>query len=93
MSNLIHSEGFPVLLTFVTPPSQTQLDGLKQFVAKRYGRSDAVFELREDASLISGFRLLVANDEYDWSASGRLEQLSQKLMQVKSDSPEQVISL
>ncbi|MBR3289198.1 MAG: hypothetical protein IKI63_00300, partial [Clostridia bacterium] len=38
-----------------------------------------MFELREDKSLVGGFRLLAGNLEYDWSLKGRLDQLTRTL--------------
>ena len=85
---------FYVTLRYVTPPSDTQLEDIKKFIAHRYGEEeDIVFEMVEDASLVSGFKLTAGNEEYDWSAKGRLAQLEQKLVGLKAASTQGIISI
>ena len=82
---------FYVTLRYVTPPTDTQLEDIKKFVAHRYGdEQDVVFDMVEDASLVSGFKLTAGNEEYDWSAKGRLAQLEQKLTGLKAASTQAV---
>ncbi len=70
-----------VVLSYVTPPNSEQLDSIRRFVVGRYGCDErsVVFSMKEDKSLISGFKLTAGNDEYDWSAQGRLDQLKNRL--------------
>ena len=82
-----------VTLRYVTAPTEEQLDGIKQFVAHRYGEEGVVFEMKEDPTLVSGFKLTAGNEEYDWSAKGRLAQLEQRLSTVKSASAKGIISI
>ncbi len=70
---------FPVRLTYVTPPTEKQLEGIRDFLKLKYDRTDIKIELAEDKSLVSGFRLSAGADEYDWSAQGRMEQLRERL--------------
>jgi F-type H+-transporting ATPase subunit alpha len=75
-----------VVLSYVTPPSEEQLDSIRSFIMNKYqcGEDSVVFVLKEDKSLVSGFKLTAGNDEYDWSALGRLNQLKQKLDGVRN---------
>ena len=82
-----------VTLRYVTAPTEEQLDGIKQFVAHRYGEEGVVFEMKEDPTLVSGFKLTAGNEEYDWSAKGRLAQLQQRLSTVKTASEMGIISI
>ena len=82
-----------VTLRYVTAPTEEQLDGIKQFVAHRYGEEGVGFEMKEDPTLVSGFKLTAGNEEYDWSAKGRLAQLQQRLSTVKTASEKGIISI
>jgi F0F1-type ATP synthase delta subunit len=42
-------------LSYVTPPTQQQLEGIREFLKKRYQCSDVNLQLAEDKSLIRGF--------------------------------------
>lgn len=48
---------------------------LKDFVAKRTGRSDLVFERRVDASLIGGVRIICGDVIWERSAKSELESI------------------
>ena len=82
-----------VTLRYVTAPTEEQLDGIKQFVAHRYGEEGVVFEMKEYPTLVSGFKLTAGNEEYDWSAQGRLAQLQQRLSTVQTASEKGIISI
>jgi F-type H+-transporting ATPase subunit alpha len=84
------------ILSYTVPPTEEQLEGIRSFIINKYGVREGklVFEQREDKSLVSGFKLLVGNDEYDWSALGRLNQLKDKLTGIQSENSSQgIISL
>lgn len=66
-------------LTYVTPPTEEQLDGIKKFLEKETGSSDVTIEMIQDDSLNSGFVLEIGSKEFDWSERGRIEQLKAKL--------------
>lgn len=89
-------EELVVTLSYVTAPTQEQLSGIKAFAAKKYGRSDMIFEMKQDPSLGSGFTLQAGNELFDWSTQGRIRQFEEKLDQVKkgvSASTEGIISI
>ena len=67
------------ILTYVTPPTEEQIAGVKRFIAKKLGTQDVEIETVEDKSIGSGFVIRVGNHEYDWSAKGRMDQFQQKI--------------
>ncbi len=87
------SGDFYVTLRYVTPPTEEQLAGIKQFVCKHYNRDNIIFETVEDPSLVSGFKLIAGNEEFDWSAQGRFDQLKTKLNDVPECSTDSIISI
>lgn len=68
------------VLSYVVPPSQEQLNGIKKFLVEKYGAADAVFEFKEDKSLMGGFVLRINDQEIDYSLKGRIHALQQKLI-------------
>lgn len=67
------------ILTYVTPPTDEQLAGVKKFLAKKLGAQEVEIECVEDKSIGSGFVIRAGNREYDWSAKGRMDQFQQKI--------------
>jgi F-type H+-transporting ATPase subunit alpha len=56
------------------PPSPLQSDKIKSFLSSKY-QSEIELSFIKDESIKNGFRLEVLNDVYDFTVSGRLEQL------------------
>ncbi|EKC58468.1 ATP synthase F1, delta subunit, partial [human gut metagenome] len=48
-------EEFVVTLSYVTAPTDEQLQNIRNFIQKKYNREDMVFETKEDPSLGGGF--------------------------------------
>lgn len=67
-------------LFYVTPPTEAQLEGMKSFLKKKYKMSDVTVEMKEDKSLLGGFLLSAAGEEYDYSLRGRFAKLEQQLI-------------
>lgn len=67
-------------LYYVIPPSKDQLDGIRQFLRKKYGTEDVQLKLIEDKSLVGGFILRIKDQEFDYSLKGRINALKQKLV-------------
>ncbi len=74
--------GLVVILRYVVAPTEEQLLGIKKFIKDNYPGQEFGMELKEDPSLIGGFKLSVGKDEYDWSTEGRLSQLKKQLERV-----------
>ena len=55
------------VLTYVTPPTDAQLEGIRKFLAGKYNNEKIEIECVEDQSIVSGFVIRAGNDEYDWS--------------------------
>ena len=73
-----------VSLFYVTPPVDSQLDKIKDFVAAKEGVNKD--EVKID--LVGGFVLRVGTHEYDWSTKGRLDQLMSELLSSDDGSSE-----
>ncbi len=73
-------------LIYVTAPNEEQLTGIKKFLKKEYGNDDITIDMKEDASLKSGFILRVGTKEYDWSEKGRIAQLESYITDAVSSS-------
>ncbi len=70
-------------LFYVTPPTTVQENAIKAFISRKTGREDLKLVLREDKSLGGGFILRIGSAEYDWSMSGRINQLRERFDRVK----------
>ncbi|MDR2042993.1 MAG: F0F1 ATP synthase subunit alpha [Clostridium sp.] len=79
---------FRAKLSYVTSPAPEQLEGIRSFIAQKYGHAATDLEMAEDVSLGNGFILQVGNDVYDWSAQGRIRQLEERLDHFKKNPPE-----
>lgn len=67
-------------LFYVTLPGEEQMEGIRQFLCRKYQCRDARIELVERPELIGGFILKTGSSEYDWSLKGRLQQLTHKMI-------------
>jgi len=59
-------------ISYVTKPSIEQIDKMKQMICTEYKKTDVIFQLKEEPTLIGGFILSVGDTEYDSSIKGRL---------------------
>ena len=91
---------FQVVLYYVTPPSEEQLQGIWNFVLGKYVNEertaeDIDFSVEADESLGGGFILKCGNEVYNWSTRGRLGQFNEKLQAIrrKVGADEDVISI
>lgn len=78
-ATLVNKEPLEATLLFVKEPNDEQLKGIKEFLVKKYNRTDIILEMEEDSTLGSGFVIRANNEEFDWSARGRVDQLQEKL--------------
>ena len=67
-------------LSYVTLPTEEQMEKIRQFLCRKYHSREAKIELVENPELIGGFILKAGSSEYDWSLKGRLQQLTQQII-------------
>lgn len=80
----------------VTPPGEEQLTKIRAFMAERYGRvpEEIDFVIKRDPSVVSGFKIFVGDDNYDWSALGRIRQLRRSFQSLARETGhDRIISL
>lgn len=85
-----------VTLRYVTAPDESQLQGIRNFVAKQFCCDHVTIELREDAAIGGGFILEAGNEVFDWSTEGRIQQFEAKINQISKQaavSTENIISI
>ncbi len=68
-------------LCYTKAPTDRQLAKIRAFLCEKYGVEELDIELKPSPSLLSGFKITVAGDVYDWSAQGRVRQLTDRLYQ------------
>ncbi|MCR5486059.1 MAG: F0F1 ATP synthase subunit alpha [Lachnospiraceae bacterium] len=73
------TEEIKASLIYTVPPTEEQMEGIRSFIAKKYGPRAGSLETAQDESLMGGFILRVGTDEYDWSVKGRTGQLQELL--------------
>ncbi len=78
----------------VTPPDEAQLAKMRDFFLKEYKADDIEFLIKQDPSVVGGFRIFVGDENYDWSTLGRIRQLRKSFQSLpKEYDPTQIISL
>lgn len=66
-------------LICVTPPTEAQLQGMREFLCRSFHKSDVTFDIRRDPALLGGFILKAGDIEYDYSLDGRMKRLRRQL--------------
>ena len=67
------------ILTYVTAPSVEQLEGIKNFLKKRYHAEKVQITEVKNPELGGGFKLQAGTEEFDWTTKTKLKQLEQTL--------------
>ncbi len=67
-----------------TPPSESQLESIKQLLIEKVGNPDIKLKCICDPEVGGGFIVSCGNYEYDWSDKGRARQLRSELKNVHS---------
>ena len=67
-----------------TPPSESQLESIKQLLIEKVGNPDIKLKCICDPEVGGGFIVSCGNFEYDWSDKGRARQLRSELKNVHS---------
>ncbi len=84
------------VLTYVTPPTSEQLEGICDFLKKKYNVLKVRITEKQDSSLGGGFKLQAGRDEFDWSTKEKMRQLEQKLIEAagrERDSSREIITI
>jgi F-type H+-transporting ATPase subunit alpha len=75
-------ENVLVTLRYMTAPDEKQLERIRRFAEEKCGGREITFTARQDSTLGGGFVLTIGKEEYDWSNSGRIRQMQEKLESV-----------
>ena len=68
-----------VLISYVVPPTDDQLNKMKEFLKEKCHADALDVTLKEDKNLLGGFIIRAGNEEYDWSMRGRLQQIERSM--------------
>lgn len=78
----------------ITPPTEEQLEKLKDIFIAEYHADDIDFIIEKDPDVVGGFRIFIGDEFYDWSTLGRIRQLRKSFQSLKKEyEPSQIISL
>ena len=83
--NKAKNEPLRAKLLCYTLPNKEQEKSFLEFIQGKYGE-DTALDIVLDESLHGGFQLFVGSEVYDWSNSGRMRQLKEKLHGLHYDS-------
>ncbi|MCR4764126.1 MAG: F0F1 ATP synthase subunit alpha [Lachnospiraceae bacterium] len=73
-------------------PSPSQLEKIRSSLCRQFDIDNLTIELEEDPSLVSGFVIRFGSHEYDFSETGREEQLREHIASIKASSSEELIT-
>ena len=68
-----------VQISYVVPPTDDQLNKMKEFLKEKCHVDALDVTLKEDKNLLGGFIIRAGNEEYDWSMRGRLQQIERSM--------------
>ena len=68
-----------VQISYVVPPTDDQLNKMKEFLKEKCHADALDVTLKEDKNLLGGFIIRAGNEEYDWSMRGRLQQIERTM--------------
>lgn len=78
----------------ITPPSDEQLEKIREFIMQEYNAVEVKFIIKIDPAIVGGFNIFVGDDNYDWSTLGRISQLRKSLQSLtKEYDCDKIISL
>ena len=83
-----------VEIACITPPTEEQLEKIRQVVREKYHVEQVEFVIRRDPSVVGGFNIFIGDDNYDWSTLGRIRQLRKSFQALQKEyDPSKIISL
>lgn len=65
---------------YAKDPGEERIQGIRDFLCKKYKKKDVRLHMVRDSGLIGGFIIRVGDVETDYSLAGRLKQLELKLV-------------
>ena len=68
-----------VQISYVVPPTDDQLNKMKEFLKEKCHADALDVTLKEDKNLLGGFIIRAGNEKYDWSMRGRLQQIERSM--------------
>ena len=76
------------------PPTDEQKEKIRGFMCRKYGKEKAELVVIRDSAVVEGFNIFVGDDNYDWSALGRIRQLRRAFQQLPPEyDHDNIISL
>lgn len=66
--------------SYVTKPNEQMQEQFRQMLKQKYSVSDVLLTLKEDKSLVGGYKLRVNDTEYDKSIQGTVKALQNRLI-------------
>ena len=84
-----------VQISYVVPPTDDQLNKMKEFLKEKCHADALDVTLKEDKNLLGGFIIRAGNEEYDWSMRGRLQQIERSMKEnvVSADNMNDIITI
>ena len=84
-----------VQISYVVPPTDDQLNKMKEFLKEKCHADALDVTLKEDKNLLGGFIIRAGNEEYDWSMRGRLQQIERSMKEnvVAADNMNDIITI
>ncbi len=70
----------------VTPPDENQIKGIKEYICRQEGTSDANIKIVKDENLVGGFVIRVNDKEYDFSLKSKFDSIKNKIMKSAKDT-------
>ena len=70
-----------VELRCLIPPTDEQKERILDFMRRRYQKEKVRLQVIRDPSVAEGFNIFVGDDNYDWTALGRIRQLRRFIQQ------------
>ncbi len=78
----------------VTPPTEEQLERIRELIMNEYQVEDAECVVIIDHTVVGGFNIFVGDDNYDWSTLGRIRQLRKSFQRLRRECDhDKIISL
>ena len=69
----------------ITPPTEEQLEKIRQLMSEEYDAERIEFVIRKNPSVVGGFNIFVGDDNYDWSTLGRIRQLRKSFQKLRKE--------